>query len=195
MKEKLKVGGRTRRSARDAALTREEFEKVWEVVREGDEYDRLTFVCAAQLGMRAGEIAALRKSWVDFQRQAIRIPYKDEGWQAKTKAAARVIPFGRMRRAPRILQEFFDYHDEFGHDRFFIWHRVLSWGKKAGLTRPIFPHALRATAAFQFAEAGLSAQALRQIMGWSDLRTAQSYIDAAGRAGELEINEKAEKLW
>jgi site-specific recombinase XerD len=67
--------------------------------------------------------------------------------------------------------------------------------KRAGLTRPIYPHALRATAAYQLAEAGLSAQALRQLMGWSDLRTAQAYIDAAGVAAQIELEEKAGRLW
>jgi len=63
---------------------------------------------------------------------------------------------------------------------------------RAELKRKITPHGLRATAAYRFAEAGLSGQALRQIMGWEKLSTAQYYIDAAGRAAETEI-EKAFK--
>ena len=62
--------------------------------------------------------------------------------------------------------------------------------KRAELRRKITPHGLRATAAYRFAEAGLSGQALRQIMGWAQLSTAQYYIDATGHAADIEI-EKA----
>lgn len=185
----------TRRSSRDDALSKEEFERLWEAALESDDKDRLIFVLAAQLGLRASEIAALRKSWIDFQRQLIRIPYEDEGWRAKTKAAARVIPYGSLRRAPRVINGYFDFNRQVGLDRRTIWYRVRRLARRAGLTRPIYPHALRATAAYQFAEAGLSAQALRQIMGWSKLDTAQAYIEAAGVAGQEELKEKAEKLW
>lgn len=183
------------RRSKDDALKRDEFERLWEAARQGDELDRLIFVLAAQLGLRASEIAALRRSWIDFQRQLIRIPYEAGGWKAKTKAAARVIPYGHFRRAPQVINSFFDFHDVVGHDRRVIWYRVRRMARRAGLTRPLYPHALRATAAYQFAEAGLSAQALRQVMGWSDIRTAQSYIDAAGVAGQIELEEKAGRLW
>jgi len=59
----------------------------------------------------------------------------------------------------------------------------------------VTPHTLRATAAFMFAEAGLSAQALRQVMGWTKLETAEHYIIRSGRAAEREIEENKGKLW
>jgi integrase len=182
-------------SSKRDALTHAEFESLWEAALHGTEYDRLIFVLAAQLGLRASEIGAVRRSWIDFQRQILRIPLEDEGWKAKTKAAARAIPYGRMRRAPQVIASFFDFHDRVGLSRYAVWGRVKRLAKRAGLTRPIYPHALRATAAYQLAEAGLSAQALRQIMGWSDLRTAQAYIDAAGIAAQIELEEKGTKLW
>jgi site-specific recombinase XerD len=125
----------------------------------------------------------------------LRIPFEDEGWKAKTKAAARAIPYGRMRRAPQVITSFFDFHDRLDLDRRSVWYRIKRMARRAGLSKSIYPHALRATAAYQLAEAGLSAQALRQLMGWSDLRTAQAYIDAAGVAAQIELEEKAGRLW
>ena len=46
-----------------------------------------------------------------------------------------------------------------------------------------------------FAEAGLSAQALRQVMGWAKLETAERYIVRSGRAAERELEENKNKLW
>jgi len=68
--------------------------------------------------------------------------------------------------------------------------RVRNMAKRAELKRKITPHGLRATAAYRFAEAGLSGQALRQIMGWLQLSIAQYYIDATGHAAEVKL-EKA----
>lgn len=59
--------------------------------------------------------------------------------------------------------------------------------KRAGLTKKVYPHALRSTAAMMFANAGLSAQGLCEIMGWEDLRTAQAYITRSGRTAAKEI--------
>jgi integrase len=183
------------RRSKDNALTREEFERLWEAAKAGDEKDRLIFVLAAQLGLRASEISAVRRSWIDFQRQILRIPLEDVGWKTKTKAAARAVPYGRMRRAPQVINNFFDFHERLDLDRRSVWYRIKRMARRAGLSKSIYPHALRATAAYQLAEAGLSAQALRQLMGWSDLRTAQAYIDAAGVAAQIELEEKAGRLW
>lgn len=181
----------------DFTLTREEFERLWEAACQGDELDRLIFVLAAQLGLRASEIAGMHRSWIDFQRQVIRIPAKDEvtGFEAKTKAAQRVIPYGKLRRAPKVIQAYFDFHDRVGITRYSVWARIKAMAKRAGLTKRVFPHSLRATAAFMWAEAGFSAQALRQVFGWSDLNVAQAYIDRCGRAAEVELEEKVSKLW
>ena len=183
-------------SSKDDSLNREEFEKMWEATRSGDEYDRIIFVTSAHLGMRSSEIANMKRSWVDFGRQVVQIPYKSGDWNAKNKSAARTIPYGNMRhRVKKELETFFDYHEEVPVDRRTVWYRVKRMAKSANITRNVYPHSLRATAAFQFAEAGLSAQALRQIMGWSQLNTAQSYINQTGRAAERELEKKGNNLW
>lgn len=183
-------------SSKDDSLNREGFEKLWHTAREGDELDRLVFVLCGHLGMRASEVAHLRKDWIDFQRRTVNIPKRDGEWSVKTEASARSIPYGPMRaRVGKEIESYFDYHRKVGVTRGSIWYRVKRMGKRSDLAKKVYPHSLRATAAFQFAEAGINAQGLRQIMGWQQLNTAQSYIRQAGRAAEEQLRRIREDLW
>ncbi|MFP4589564.1 MAG: tyrosine-type recombinase/integrase, partial [Candidatus Acetothermia bacterium] len=175
---------------------REEFEKLWEAAVEGDPLDRLIFVCATHLGMRASEIAHMRKEWVDFQRGSVNVPLKDGEFEAKAKASARSIPYKDLQdRVETELRRYFDYNDEVGVTRATVFRRVKNMAERTDLTRSIYPHALRATCAFQLAEAGVNAQGLRQFMGWKELNTAQKYIEQAGVAAEQQIRRNRDKLW
>lgn len=182
--------------SKDDSLNREQFQSLWEAARSGDELDRIIFVCAGHLGMRASEIANLKRSWIDFQREIIKVPYEDGKWRAKNQAAARSIPYRSMRnRVRKEIENYFDYHGRIEVPRETVWYRVKRIAQKAKISKRVYPHSLRATAAFQLAEAGLSAQALRQVMGWSQLNTAQAYINQTGRAAERELEQKAGNLW
>jgi len=183
-------------NSKDDSLDRNEFEQLWEGAVQGDSLDRLIFVCAAHLGMRASEIAGMRKEWVDFQRGTVDVPLKDGEFEAKAAASARSIPYKDLRgRVSTELRRYFDYNDEVGVTRATVFRRVKNMGKRADLTRRVYPHALRATCAFQLAEAGVNAQGLRQFMGWKELNTAQKYIEQAGVAAEQQIRRNKEKLW
>lgn len=183
-------------NAKDDSLSREQFERLWEVARKGDELDRIIFVCAGHLGMRASEIAHLKKDWVDFQRQTVNIPKEYEEWTAKTEASARSIPYKDLRdRVSTEISRYFDYHDAVDTTRKTVHRRVKNMGKRAQLTSKVYPHALRATCAFMLAEAGVNAQGLRQFMGWSQLNTAQKYVRQAGKAAEEQIRQVKNQLW
>ena len=183
-------------NSKDDALNREQYEELWEAARDGDALDRLIFVCAAHLGMRASEIAQLKKDWLDWQRQTVNIPRKDGDWEAKTDASARSIPFGNLQnRVSKELRRYFDYNEAVGVTRKTVFTRVKNMAKRADLTVRVYPHVLRATCAFQLAEAGMNAQGLRQFLGWAQLNTAQDYIRQAGKAAEDQIREIQNKLW
>jgi len=183
-------------NSKDDALNREQFEELWSAAVDGDELDRLIFVCAGHLGMRASEIANLKKDWIDWQRQTVNIPKKDGDWGAKTDASARSIPYGDLRdRVSTELSRYFDYNDAVDTTRATIFRRVQNMGKRSNLTHKVYPHALRATCAFMLAEAGVNAQGLRQFMGWAQLNTAQKYIRQAGRAAEDQVRQVKDKLW
>nr|AGF93125.1 integrase-recombinase protein [uncultured organism] len=183
-------------SSKDDSLNKEEFEELWEAAKEGDELDRLVFVCAGHLGMRASEIANLKKAWIDFQRLIVQIPEKDKDFNVKNNASARSIPYQDLRdRVQKEIRRYFDYNEKVGKSRYTIFRRVKLMGDRARLTKKVYPHALRATCAFQLAEAGVNAQGLRQFMGWSKLDTAQKYINQAGLAAKRQIADNKAKLW
>ncbi|MBS3788224.1 hypothetical protein KGY79_08540 [Candidatus Bipolaricaulota bacterium] len=48
-------------NSRGDSLTRKEFEQLWEAAKRGDEKDRLIFVCAGHLGMRANELVEWKR--------------------------------------------------------------------------------------------------------------------------------------
>lgn len=183
-------------NSKDDSLDREEFEKMWEAAVEGNALDRLIFVCAGHLGMRASEIAHMKKDWIDFQRQTINVPKKDGDFEAKSRASARSIPYKDLRdRVSTELRRYFDYNEAVDTSRSTVFRRVKNMAERAGLTRKVYPHALRASCAFQLAEAGVNAQGLRQFMGWAQLNTAQKYIEQAGVAAEQQIARNKDKLW
>jgi len=146
--------------SKDQILTKEQFESLWS--KTEDSLDKLILVCGGILGMRVSEIANLSSGWIDFQQQKMRIPTE----YAKSDKSARTIPFRYPTRAREILEGFFALQEEVGMTRQGISYRVKRLARKAKLKKKLTPHGLRATAAYRFAEAGLSAQALRQIMGW-----------------------------
>jgi len=76
-----------------------------------------------------------------------------------------------------------------------LYLQIKRIAQRTTIQKKVTPHTLRATAGYMFAEAGLSAQALRQVMGWAKLETAERYIVRSGRAAERELEENKNKLW
>lgn len=191
--------GAVRRHARDDYLTKSELEQLFKACEDIEE--KLLVCTAGQLGLRIGEIAHLRKSWLDFQDDRVQIPSRmectcfdcrtrDELWLPKTKAGARGIPFKFFPVTREVLKAYFGAYDDVGKTRRALQLKLKRIAKRAGLTKKVYPHALRSTAAMMFANAGLSAQALCEVMGWEDLRTAQAYIARSGRTAAKEIEER-----
>ncbi len=185
--------------ARDDFLDGKELGNLFQACE--DIHEKLLVCCSGQLGMRVGEIAHLQKSWIDFQDDFIRIP-KSMGcncfecrinnniWQPKTKAGVRSIPFKYFPVTREVLKGFFGAYDAVGASRRTLQRRLKTIAQRTTLTKKLYTHALRSTAAMQFANAGLSTQALCEVMGWEDLRTAQVYIRRSGRAAAKEIEER-----
>jgi len=175
-------------------LERKEFELLWDAAVEGDPLDRLIFVCAGYLGMRASEIAHLKKNWIDFQGGTVEVPKRDGEFRAN--GSSRSIPFKHLsNRVTTELKRYFDYNGSVGVNRATVFRRVKNLGQRVGLTRKVNPQILRSTCAFQLAKAGINGQGLRQFMGWSELNTAQKYIDQVGMDTEKQIKRNKDKLW
>lgn len=203
------------RHSRQDALNDEEFEHLVEATDQLDEpfQSECLFILIAggRLGMRAGEIAHARESWVDWDRMQIEIPRHEpcscgycrdqaqqaveycpekslddemgERWKPKTANSARAIPFDFDHFVEAVMKTFFDEHDAFPHARVSINRRVDRVAEAAGVDPySVYPHALRATAATFHAYKGVSAPALQSLLGWNQLSTAQKYIRLSGSA-------------
>lgn len=163
---------------------------------EAESFENLLMLkLMAYLGLRVSEIAHLRADWI--HEGEIRIPpsqlcdcsnCKGE-WHAKSKASVRSLPI------PNIIAD--DLYTFLGHSptgfnrtRQALWWKVKQIAKRAKsqIKGPsgdtVFPHALRATAATNFATKGMSAVALCYIMGWAELEMGQHYINIAKAKSE-----------
>lgn len=117
-------------------------------------------------------------------------------WQPKTENSERKIPvvYPIFKNA---LTNFYLTHNQLQYSRMWIWSRINNisgdiWGKrriidqekkkyKTVLTRILYPHALRATAATLWAFKGMNATALKTIMGWSSIEIADIYVKSDER--------------
>lgn len=202
------------RNAHQDALDAPTFERLLAATDElAHPFDAECFgilVFGGRLGMRAGEIAHLDESWVDWTRRMIEIPRHhpcDCGycrararahakaadtslekalagrWNPKTPASARAIPFDFDDTVEAAIEAFFDVFDAYEHSRASVNRRVDRVAEAADLeTGRLYPHALRATAATHHAYRGVAAPALQSMMGWSKLATAEKYIRLSGGA-------------
>lgn len=71
-------------TSKDDALTEQEFDSLLSKCNPNDPREQVIIFLAGELGLREGDIAALRSSWINFQRGRIIIPSKTEqGWIPK----------------------------------------------------------------------------------------------------------------
>lgn len=207
------------RSSRDDAISEKEFKHLMNVAESITGNlglsCRFLLICLGRLGLRAGELAHMRKYWVDWNKKHLKIPQHEpcncgyckvmakqecqhsdgltfnkameKRWHPKTKNSARTIPLSFNQEIYDTFKEFFEVYSEFPLSRIGV-NRVLEYiVNKSKLNKDIYPHSLRATAAMWHAYKGASAVILQVIMGWSTLQTAMDYIRLAGSEAENEL--------
>ena len=204
----------TTRHTHEDVLNDREFELLLEACAKLPEPDafQARFICllGGRLGLRGGEIAHFRTSWVDWDRKHIRIPKHEpcdcgycrrqarqeadhnedltfeeamtSRWHPKTVTSARLIPYDLSLRLELCLERFASRYDEFPRSRSTVNRRIQDAADLAGLPGHVYPHCLRATAASHHAYKGVAPVPLQALMGWSDLATAQKYIRISGSA-------------
>jgi integrase len=179
------TGDRTK--ALDSLLTREEF---LEMMKAGNDSKDKAILCLGVLGLRASEMAACDASWIDFSNRSIVIPPR-----AAKRGKGRVVPFGKIRVVAEVVTAFFALERRIGISRIAIWNRVKRMASVARINHPVTPHGLRATGATWFAQAGYSITGLQHHFGWSELRTAQHYVQASGASAMRDMEEKGENVF
>lgn len=193
------------RHSKKNALTENEFSLL--LSASDDIIDQLYIVATGLEGMRESEIAHMNETWVDFQSKTktITIPEKQECdcsscigkakakalkngkskeeidsittafWTPKTKKGARKIPL-RKTALPIFVKYFGAFH-KVGKSRQTIWKHISAIAKKTTITKEVYPHSLRATAATFWASMGVPAPILQSIMGWENIETANEYVE------------------
>lgn len=204
----------TTHHSHEDVLNDREFERLLEACRDlpAPRGFEARFICllSGRLGLRAGEIAHLRTTWVDWNRKLIQIPKQEpcdcgycqrqarqeaahtddltakvalgSRWHPKTVASARSIPFDLSLRIELCVQRFASRYEGFPRSRSTVNRRVQEAAEQAQITGRVYPHCLRATAASHHAYKGVAPVPLQALMGWSDLATAQKYIRISGTA-------------
>lgn len=113
-----------------------------------------------------------------------------ERWEPKTPNSVRSIPFDFNVRTELTIEEFADSYRVYPKSLCTINRRIKRASEKAGISDRVYPHALRATSASMMASRDVSPYSLMSIMGWRDIQTARSYIQASDETAAKEIRSK-----
>lgn len=114
----------------------------------------------------------------------------EKRWEPKTKNGARSIPYDIDMRVQMVVEEFLENYDIFPKARVAVNRRVTEATEAAGIEERVYPHALRATAATEMALHDVSSYSLMGILGWADIETARSYIQASDENAAKEVRAK-----
>jgi len=113
----------------------------------------------------------------------------EKQWVPKTRNASRSIPFDWCPRAEIQIEKFFSLYDQFPYSQSALQRRV-----KKGLNLAVglseedcSPHGLRATAATELAARGIRAPTLQQLFGWSQISTAQNYVNSSPERSQKQL--------
>jgi len=159
-------------------------------------------------GMRVGEFVHSRRKWIERKKNPpkyfglIRIPRsmkcgcseckrKRNGvWKVKTENSARIIP---VVEEAKFLMDFFENHKKM-MELFPYRERVNNILKRIdprvkGVR--LFPHAFRGAFATILGGKGVNTMQVKDILGWSALKTANKYVKLSGR----QVIEAIEENW
>jgi integrase len=114
----------------------------------------------------------------------------DMRWEPKTETSVRSIPFDFNVWLELTIEEFDERYDRFPKSKATINRRVSEAVEHSDVTRRVYPHSLRATAATLHASRDVSPYSLMSVMGWVDLETARSYVAASDESAARELRHK-----
>jgi len=217
--KKIRGPSKPKPSSKEDVLEQKDIRKIKKVIKNLEE--RFVFIVMLCTGLRKSEFIHMRKDWVNFKRNQIIIPKKqkcncgqckihrrdlavedyeslnehkklimDGYWVPKTKTSARTIAFAPEAR--EVLLKFFKKHK--AALEVYLWasytNNITDRLEKRSKVR-VYPHCLRATFATRLALDGWDAYKLTEIMGWTSIDVARSYISVSG----TELSKEMEAKW
>ena len=177
---------RARTVALDSILTKKEWFDMLTAAK--DSRDQI-IMCLGVLGLRASEIGACRREWVDQVQMTIHLQTG-----ATKRSKGRIVPFGKFRIVRDVVAAFFVLEKSVNLTRIAVFQRVKRMASRAGMLHPVTPHGLRATGACWCAQAGYNANAMREHFGWKALETAEHYLETSGASAVRAMNELGEDI-
>lgn len=159
--------------------TGEEIRDLFDVARKDRRYAERNSAILALLagsGLRAGEVATLKLSDVEWHDSSVKV---------RGKTGERLVPVDRT--TLRLLRRYVTHGRRGSHANVFLYNgRAISgrtitlllmrMSHRAGLSRTITPHLLRHTAATVYLRNGGDVTSLRRILGHSTLATTALYL-------------------
>ncbi|WP_272976151.1 tyrosine-type recombinase/integrase [Deinococcus geothermalis] len=159
--------------------TPEEIRTLFELARRDKRYaDRNCAILAllAGCGLRAGEVASLKLTDVDWHGSAVKV---------SGKTGERIVPMDRTTQ--RLLRRYVTHGRRGNHPNVFLFsgrpikamtltHLLSRMSDRAGFTRRITPHLLRHTAATTYLRNGGDVASLRRILGHATINTTALYL-------------------
>jgi len=159
-----------------------------------DEYTKLLSLAGAnprdyailqvflQTGVRVGELCALTRRDIDFDRRTVHVGH-GKGQKARTielekKGIQAIRSYLAVRPESLHDELFLNYQGEALGDRG-VRKMFAKYLKASGITKKVSPHSLRHTFATYKAERGVSPYVLREWLGHARLDTTQIYVHMA----------------
>lgn len=191
-----------RRRAREDVLTPDELARLQNATESTRE--QAWILLMSKWGLRANEAAHVTPAWISTQNGTLTIPARcrcpscqdGEAWNPKTNAGARTLPL--QAHDPETWAALLAYVQDYAHDpcsRQAVGKAVKRVADRALIEANVYPHALRATAAQQLADAGLTAHRLCNVLGWKDARSARPYVDASKASVDRALKDTAQPWW
>ncbi len=132
-------------------------------------------------GLRASEVVGLKVQDVNLNEGILRAFGKG--------GKERMVPLGRMAResVKRYLERvraawanpaetaLFVTRQGSGMTRQLLWQLIKKYAKEAGITKKIYPHALRHSFATHLLERGADLRVVQELLGHADISTTQIY--------------------
>mgnify|MGYP006285271675 CR=1 FL=1 len=161
------------------SLEQDQLSRLISASRQGDFIDKLVVIFTGYIGLRVQEIRHLKASWIDFQRQEINMPAKDEDWPPDAvKARPRTIPYGDLDgKVKTDIEYYFRDHDDLDISKATIYNRIESLASEADIRTKVTPKKLRHTAAKRWVEEGEDIMGLQELMGYETLEAAKKFFE------------------
>ncbi len=179
-----------RGASENYTLTPEQQIALWQAAVDPEE--KLLVGLLMMAGLRISEATHMKASWIQEGKICIPAAMKcgclecateREGeWKPKTEAGVRQIPIAKPLQP--VLEQFFSKKPKgLQVTRQAAWTRLKRLGQRAGI-KYVFPHALRATYATTLANFNSNATTICYLLGQSEIKVGEHYINMARAAGE-----------